>query len=110
MEERGAVMTMDFDDYVYNFQSFSERIFMTYDFGICMTSMDKYRNFYNSELFDKDVENQTFTVNIKQLRRNNDAGMAKLVERAEKMESYFPNHKMTFYPSTFLNPIKPISM
>lgn len=79
---------------VKDLESFSNRIFSTYDFGICMTSMDKDGNFYNDPLFETDRTNKTFTVNIRELRRNNNSGMKKLVERFEKMETYFPDHKM----------------
>lgn len=84
----------DYNEEVVDCESFADRIFKTYDFGICMTSMDKDGNFYNSPIFESDKENKTFTVNIKQLKRNNQAGMEKLVERFNKMEKYFPDHKM----------------
>ena len=82
------------DESVYNNKSFSERIFSTYDFGICMTSVDKDGNIYNSPMFEKDVRNKTFTCNVRELRRNNNSGLQKLVERFEKMENYFPSHSM----------------
>lgn len=84
----------DYDNRVHDEKSLSERIFATYDFGICMTSMDKDGNFYNDQLFESDVANKTFTCNIRELRRNNNSGMKKLVERFHKMEDYFPDHKM----------------
>lgn len=84
----------DTADMVKDLKTFSQRIFMTYDFGICMTSMDKDGNFYNDEMFETDIKNKTFTVNVRELRRNNNAGLQKLVERFEKMEKYFPDHKM----------------
>jgi len=84
----------DHSEDIIDFDSFSKRIFSTFDFGICMTSMDKDGNFYNSPMFNRDKKNKTFTVNISQLKRNNQSGMEKLVERFEKMEQYFPDHKM----------------
>lgn len=99
-EEKGnkqncqLIIIDDTNKSVHDLKSFSEKIFITYDFGICMTSMDKDGNFYNSPLFDTDKKNKTFTVNIKELKRNNSAGMSKLVSRFEKMERYFPDHKM----------------
>ncbi len=96
MEQKCQFIIID-DDREYNIsdmKSFSDRIYQTYDFGICMTAMDKYGNFYNSPVFEEDKKNKTFTCNIKEFRRNNNAGMQKLVERFEKMEEYFPDHKM----------------
>lgn len=80
--------------FVKDLKSFALQIFSTYDFGICMTSMDKDGAFHNHPMFDEDFKNKTFTVDIQQLRRNNSSGMRKLVERFEKMEKYFPDHKM----------------
>lgn len=84
----------DNNNQVNSLDSFAARIFMTFDFGICMTSMDKDGNMYNAPLFEEDYKNKTFTVSIKELKRNNEAGMRKLVERFHKMEKYFPKHKM----------------
>lgn len=81
-------------DCVKNLESFSKRIFSTYDFGICKTSVDKDGNIYNDPMFDSDIKNKTFTCNIREFKRNNTAGLKKLVERFEKMERYFPDHKM----------------
>jgi len=84
----------DTSNLIKDLDSFAKKIFKTFDFGICMTSMDKDGNFYNSPLFETDKKNKTLSINIKELRRNNQAGMLKLVERFEKMEKYFPSHKM----------------
>lgn len=83
-----------YDEPVKSSKDFSQRIFSTYDFGICMTSIDKNGDQFNSHIFHSDVNNKTFTCNIKEFRRSNPAGMKKLVERFEKMQSYFPDHKM----------------
>lgn len=72
----------------------ANKIYMTYDFGICKTAMDKDGNFYHNQSFLEDKENKTFTVKVKEFKRNNEAGMRKLVERFEKMERYFPDHKL----------------
>jgi len=82
------------DIQVKDLESFANRIFATYDFGICKTAMDKDGSIIKHPDFISDFENNTFTCNIKELRRNNTSGMKKLVERFEKMEKYFPNHKM----------------
>lgn len=79
---------------VYSIKSFSERIFKTYDFGLCKTSMDVNGHYYNDPMFDIDYQNNTFTANVKEFKRNNEAGLNKLIERFQKMESYFPDHKM----------------
>jgi uncharacterized LabA/DUF88 family protein len=79
---------------IKNMKSFSRLIFKTYDFGICMTAMDKNGVFYNSPMFESDKKNKTLTVNIRQLKRNNSKGMEKLVSRFEKMEKLFPEHRM----------------
>jgi len=79
---------------IKDIESFSRLIFKTYDFGICMTAMDKNGNFYNSKMFELDKKNKTLTVNISQLKRNNSKGMEKLVSRFEKMEELFPDHRM----------------
>ena len=77
-----------------NSEDFANRIFRTYDFGICKIAMDKDGNIIKNNDFEEDVKNKTFTCNIREFKRNNEAGLNKLVQRFEKMQNYFPDHKM----------------
>lgn len=85
---------IDDDGSTHDLESFSRRIFSTYDFGICMTSMDSEGRTYSSPLYNEDIQNKTFTCQVKEFKRNNNAGLQKLVERFCKMQNYFPDFRM----------------
>lgn len=80
----------------HKIKSLREFIMRTYDFEICKCVFFESRELFVSAEANKDFRNKTLTVSIsklKQLRR-----WETLPGRAEKMQRYYPNHKLVLAP------------
>lgn len=84
--------------YNTDLELFADHVFKTFDFGICKIAFLYSENnnsfFYTHPHYDQDILNKTITLDIRELKKNNLNGMAKLVSRFQKMKSYFPDHEL----------------
>lgn len=80
-----------------NYKSFSNHVFETFDFGICKISyfiINKAPVEVIHQYCKNDINNKTLTLDIKELKKNNINGMSKLLQRYQKMKSYFPDYEL----------------
>lgn len=70
-------------------EDFASHIFKTFDIGICKIAWNDLLGILKSLSFVSDLENKTLTVNMGELETPRN-----LPSRLEKMEEYFPDHKV----------------
>lgn len=87
---RGTKIQIITIDKKFNFpEDFASHIFKTFDIGICKIAWNDLLGILKSLSFVSDRENKTLTVDMGELETPKN-----LPSRLEKMEEYFPDHKV----------------